>query len=54
MTSPGGATLAGLEEFIRLLRERGAPGDAHPRVKLSGDGEVTGMACTVRRRPEAG
>lgn len=49
---PGGATLAELEEFIGRLRERGAPDDAHPRVKLNEDGEVIGMVCTVQRHPE--
>jgi hypothetical protein len=49
---PDGATLAELEEFTRLLRDRGAPDDAHPRVKLSEHGEVIGMVCTVERHPE--
>lgn len=49
---PVGATLAELEAFIRCLRERGAPDDAHPRAKLSEDHEVIGMVCTVERHPE--
>jgi hypothetical protein len=49
---PDGATLAELEGFIRLLRERGAPDDAHPRARLGADGEVIGMVCTVERHPE--
>lgn len=49
---PDAATLAGLEEFIRELRERGAPDDARPRVKLNEDGEIIGMTCLVERHPE--
>lgn len=48
-TWPGGATLAELEEFTRALRERGAPDDAHPAVKVNEAGEITGMVCVVER-----
>lgn len=51
---PDGATLAELEVFIRALRERGAPDDAHPRVKLNDQGEIVGMTCVVERHPEIG
>lgn len=49
-TWPEGATLSGLEAFIGQLRERGAPDDAHPVLKLNEDGEVVGMVCVVERR----
>lgn len=43
------ATLADLEEYVRVLRDRGAPGDAHPRVMVNGHGEVTGIVCVTER-----
>lgn len=46
------ATLTELASFITELQGLGAPGDAHPRVKLNEDGEIIGMVCTVKRRPE--
>lgn len=46
---PDGATLAGLEEHIRVLRERGAPDDAHPVVRINDNGEIAGMVCVVER-----
>jgi hypothetical protein len=49
---PDGATLAELEAFTRLLRDRGAPDDARPRVKLNEHLEVIGLVCTVERHPE--
>ena len=45
-----GATLAELEQHIAFLRSRGAPGDAHPRVSVNDDYEVTVMICVVERR----
>jgi hypothetical protein len=49
-----GATLAELEQHIAFLRSLGAPGDAHPRVGVNDDYEVTVMICVVERRtPEA-
>jgi hypothetical protein len=49
-----GATLAELEQHIAFLRSHGAPGDAHPRVGVNDDYEVTVMICVVERRtPEA-
>ena len=44
-----GATLAELEEHIAYLRSLGAPDDAHPRVGVNADYEVTMMICVVRR-----
>lgn len=49
---PGGATLGQLEEFFGHLRDRGAPGDARPQVKVNDAGEVEGMVCVVERHPE--
>lgn len=45
-----GATLAELEQHLLFLRSLGAPGDAHPRVGVNDDYEITGMACVVERR----
>jgi hypothetical protein len=45
-----GATLAELEQYIAYLRSLGAPGDAHPKVGVSDDYEVTIMICVVERR----
>lgn len=45
-----GATLAELEQHIAFLRSLGAPGDAHPRVGVNDDYEVTVMICVVERR----
>jgi hypothetical protein len=44
-----GATLAELEQYIAYLRSLGAPGDAHPKVGVSDDYEVTMMICVVER-----
>ena len=44
-----GATLAELEQHIGYLRSRGAPDDAHPRVGVNGDYEITVMICVVQR-----
>ena len=49
---PDGATLAELEAFIGQLRERGAPDDARPRVKLNEHGEISGIVCLTERHPE--
>jgi hypothetical protein len=45
-----GATLAEIEQHIALLRSLGAPDDAHPRVGVNDDYEVTMVICVVRRR----
>ena len=45
-----GATLAELEKHLRFLRSLGAPGDAHPRVGVNDDYEITWMTCVVERR----
>jgi hypothetical protein len=45
-----GATLAELERHLTLLRSLGAPGDAHPRVGVNEDYEITWMTCVVHRR----
>jgi hypothetical protein len=48
-----GATLAELEQHIAFLRSRGAPDDAHPKVGVNDDYEVTVMICVVERpRPQ--
>jgi hypothetical protein len=47
---PSGATLAELEQYIAYLRSVGAPDDAHPRIGVSDDYEVTLMICVVERR----
>ena len=44
-----GATLAELEQYIAYLRSLGAPGDAHPKVGVNDDYEVTMMICVVER-----
>jgi hypothetical protein len=44
-----GATLAELEQHIAFLRSLGAPDDAHPRVGVNDDYEVTMMICVVER-----
>jgi hypothetical protein len=44
-----GATLAELDQYLAFLRSRGAPGDAHPRVGVNDDHEVTMMICVVER-----
>ena len=49
---PDGVTLAELEQYVRHLRELGAPDDAHPRAKLNEDGEIIGIVCTTKRHPE--
>lgn len=49
---PDGATLTDLASFIAELRGLGAPGDAHPIVKINEDGEIIGIVCVTKRRPE--
>ena len=49
-TFADGATLAELEEHLAFLRSLGAPGDAHPRVGVNDDYEITWMGCVVQRR----
>jgi len=44
-----GATLAELEQHIAYLRSRGAPDDAHPRVGVNDDYEITVVICVVQR-----
>lgn len=44
-----GATLAELEEHIAFLRSLGAPDDAHPKIGVKDDYEVTMMICVVER-----
>jgi hypothetical protein len=44
-----GATLAELEQYIAFLRSLGAPDDAHPKVSVSDNYEVTIMICVVER-----
>ena len=44
-----GATLAELEQYLAYLRSLGAPGDAHPKVGVNDDYEVTMMICVVKR-----
>jgi hypothetical protein len=44
-----GATLAELEQYIAYLRSLGAPGDAHPKIGVNDDYEVTMMICVVER-----
>lgn len=46
---PDGATLADLEEYVRVLRQRGAPDDAHPRIMVNEHGEVIGVVCVTER-----
>jgi len=45
-----GATLAELEKHLAFLRSLGAPDDAHPRVGVNDDYEITWMTCVVERR----
>jgi len=49
-TFANGATLTELEEHLAFLRSLGAPGDAHPRVGVNDDYEITWLACVVERR----
>jgi hypothetical protein len=49
-TFADGATLAELEKHLAFLRSLGAPGDAHPRVGVNDDYEITCMICVVERR----
>ena len=44
-----GATLAELEQHLTFLRSLGAPDDAHPRVGVNDDYEITVMICVVER-----
>ena len=46
-----GATLAVLERHIAFLRSLGAPDDAHPRVGVNDDYEITVMICVLPMRP---
>lgn len=41
--------MAELERHLAFLRSLGAPDDAHPRVGVNEDYEVTMMICVVRR-----
>ena len=50
-TFANGATLAELEKHLEVLRSLGAPGDAHPRIGVNDDYEITWMGCVVQRRP---
>lgn len=43
-----GATLAELEQHIAFLRSLGAPDDAHPRVGVNEDYEITMMICATQ------
>ena len=49
-TFADGATLAELEKHVAFLRSLGAPDDAHPRIGVNDDYEITWMACVVERR----
>ena len=44
-----GATLAELERHIAYLRSLGAPDDAHPKMGVNEDYEITVMICVVQR-----
>jgi hypothetical protein len=44
-----GATLAELEVFIAVARERGAPDDAHPEVGKNERNEIVSMTCVTQR-----
>jgi hypothetical protein len=44
-----GATLAELEQHLAFLRSLGAPDDAHPKVGINDNYEVTMMICVVER-----
>jgi hypothetical protein len=48
-TFADGATLAELEKHLAFLRSLGAPDDAHPRVGVNDDYEITWMTCVVER-----
>ena len=48
-TFADGATLAELEQHLAFLRSLGAPDDAHPRIGVNDDYEVTVMICVVER-----
>jgi len=48
-TFPSGATLAEIERYIAFLRSRGAPDDAHPKVGVNDNYEITTMICVVER-----
>ena len=50
LTFADGATLAELEKHLAFLRSLGAPGDAHPRVGVNDDYEISWMTCVVERR----
>jgi hypothetical protein len=49
-TFADGATLAELEKHLAFLRSLGAPEDAHPRVGINDDYEITWMTRVVERR----
>jgi hypothetical protein len=49
-TFADGATLTELDRHLAFLRSLGAPGDAHPRVGVNDDYEITWVACVVERR----
>ena len=49
-TFADGVTLAELEQHLAFLRSLGAPDDAHPRVGVNDDYEITWMCCVVGRR----
>jgi len=49
-TFADGATLAELEKHLAVLRSLGAPSDAHPRVGVNDDYEITWLGCVVQRR----
>jgi len=44
-----GASLAELEQYIAFLRSLGAPDDAHPKVGINDNYEITTMICVVER-----
>lgn len=46
------ATLTELASFITEMQGLGAPGDAHPQVKVNEDGEIIGIVCVTKRQPE--
>jgi hypothetical protein len=46
---PDGATLAELEQHLTFLRTLGAPDDAHPKIGVNDDYEVTVLICVVER-----
>jgi len=47
---PDGATLTELASFITEMQGLGAPGDAHPTVKVNEDGEIIGIVCVTKRQ----